>query len=131
MSEPARKSTTKIVGNAGEAHAPAFLEKRGYQIVDANVRPIGGRSRGEIDLIAWDGDMLVFIEVKTRRATASTPAEAVDLRKRRQLVKLAQAYLIRHNLDEVPCRFDVVEVVNRSGNLEFNLIVNAFDANDA
>jgi len=123
-------SANKIVGNAGESAAGPFLEAQGYGIVDANVRPIGGRKRGEIDLIAWHGDVLVFIEVKTRRSLQWSPAEAVDLRKRRQLLLLAQAYLDKHRLDGVACRFDVVEVVNRNGTLDFNLLQNAFDGND-
>ena|SRR3569833_90432 len=128
--EPAVNSANKIVGNAGESATARFLEARGYRIVDVNVRPVGGRSRGEIDLIAYDGDVLVFVEVKTRRSLASTPAEAVDLRKRRQLVLLAQAFIDKHSLDGVACRFDVVEAMNRNGQMHFNLIQNAFDGND-
>ena len=128
--EPAPPSPNKIVGNAGESAATRFLIARGYGIVDVNVRPIGGRSRGEIDVVAKHGDILVFVEVKTRRSLHSTPAEAVDLRKRRQLLLLAQAYIDKHDLDGVACRFDVVEVINRNGTLAFNLISNAFDGND-
>ena len=57
---------------------------------------------------------LCFVEVKARRQAhgpQGSPAEAVDERKRRQLVALAEAYLAKHELDDVPCRFDVVEVV--------------------
>ena len=125
----------KAVGAAGEASAVAFLESRGYRLVDANVRPEGGMARGEIDLIAWHGDCLVFVEVKTRRmaqGTQGTPLEAVDARKRRQLVALAAAYLAHHALDNVPCRFDVVEVIeSRGGFARFRLLLNAFDATDA
>jgi len=130
MDKESAISLNKIVGNAGETAAGSYLEAHGYRIVDVNVRPIGGRSRGEIDIVAWQGDILVFIEVKTRRSLQATPAEAVDLRKRRQLLTLAQAYLDKHGLDGVPCRFDVVEVMNRNGTLAFNLIQNAFDGND-
>jgi putative endonuclease len=125
----------KTFGNDGEAETASFLEGRGYRLVDANVRPLGGSARGEIDLIAWHGNTLVFVEVKTRHAAQGlqgTPAEAVDLRKRRQLVALATAYLAKHDLDDVPCRFDVVEIVKLSHRpWQISLIPNAFDAADA
>jgi len=130
LPDDAPTSANKIVGNAGESATTPFLEAHGYRIVDINVRPIGGRKRGEIDIIAWHGDILVFVEVKTRRSLQWSPAEAVDLHKRRQLLFLAQAYIDKHGLDGVACRFDVVEVVNRNGALDFNLIQNAFDGND-
>jgi putative endonuclease len=123
----------KRIGTCGEADTAAFLEARGYRIVDANVRPIGGRRRGEIDLVAWDSDCLVFIEVKTRRASPAgnpSPAEAVDWRKRRQLLRLAYAYIARYKLHDIPCRFDVVEVLWYGTAPTFNIIVNAFDASD-
>ena len=124
----------KAVGAAGEDGAARFLEARGYRMVDAGVRPEGGMARGEIDLIAWHGDTLAFIEVKTRRTrrgAQGTPGEAVDARKRRQIVGLALAYIARHGLDDVACRFDVVEVVSAPGRPPvFSLVSNAFDASD-
>lgn len=124
----------KMVGAAGEALAAQFLEGRGYQIIDANVRPEGGPARGELDLIAWDGNCLVFVEVKTRRVlqgAQGTPAEAVDARKRRQLLSLAAAYLAHHQLDEIACRFDVVEVIEGAGGFaNIRVLPNAFDASD-
>ncbi len=106
----------KATGARGERETLDFLEARGYRVVDTNVRPLGGMARGEIDVIAWDGEYLVFCEVKTRRTALGnqgTPAEAVDARKQRQLTRLALAYIAKHDLDDVPCRFDVVEVVRR------------------
>lgn len=124
----------KAVGNAGETGAADFLAARGYRLVDANVRPEGGMARGEIDIIAWDGDVLVFVEVKTRRTRLGpqgTPGEAITRAKRRQLVSLAQAYLAHHALDDVPCRFDLVEAApRRDGVLCFSLMQNAFDGSD-
>lgn len=125
------RSGHKALGAGGEADAARFLEAQGYRIVDVNVRPLPGMARGEIDLIAWDGDVLVFVEVKTRRAARGrqgTPAEAVDARKRRQLAGLAEAYLAKHDLDDVPCRFDLVAVVERPGApVLLSLLVNAFE----
>ena len=125
MAEP-----RKTIGARGEAETVAFLETRGYAIVDTNVRPLGGMARGEIDVIAWDGEYLVFCEVKTRRVASGsqgTPAEAVHARKQLQLTQLALAYLAKHNLDDVDCRFDVVEVVRRPpAPARFTLLRNAF-----
>jgi putative endonuclease len=94
----------------GEACALESLMTRGYVIVDVNVRPLEGMARGEIDIIAWEGDILCFVEVKTRRSVNADPIEAVTLRKQRQIATLAEAYLALHALDDVPCRFDVVTV---------------------
>jgi putative endonuclease len=130
---PKPQPSRKAIGNSGETGAIAFLESSGYKIVDVNVRPIGGRSRGEIDIIAWHQEILVFVEVKTRRlsrSSRSTPAEAVNLRKRRQLLLLAEAYILRHSLDDVPCRFDVVEVIDHGETRTYQLLVNAFDGAD-
>lgn len=124
----------KTIGSRGEAETVPFLETCGYQIVDTNVRPLGGMARGEIDVIAWDGDYLVFVEVKTRRVSAGsqgTPAEAVHARKQTQLTRLALAYLAKHDLDDVNCRFDVVEVVRRPPSpARFTLIRNAFSPSE-
>lgn len=124
----------KAFGARGEVDTAAFLETHGYRLIDANVRPLGGMARGELDLVAWQGDTLVFIEVKTRRQARGrqgTPAEAVNARKQKQIVALASAYLAHHSLDDVPCRFDVVEVVERDGQPpRFTLLVNAFDATE-
>ncbi len=122
--------TRKSTGAQGEQETLAFLEARGYRVVDTNVRPLGGMARGEIDVVAWEGDYLVFVEVKTRRVALGeqgTPAEAVDARKQKQLTRLATAYLAKHNLDDVPCRFDVVAIVrSRNGPPRFTLLRDAF-----
>jgi putative endonuclease len=70
------------------------------------------RSRlGEIDLVGVDGDTVIFVEVKTRSTAAVAPPQAaVDRRKRARLVRLAEAYVARHGLQDRRCRFDVVAV---------------------
>lgn len=122
----------KSFGAAGEALAAQVLEAQGYCLIDSNIRPEGGMARGEIDLIAWHGDCLVFIEVKTRRHASGaqgTPAESVNLRKQRQLITLATLYLAHHQLEDVPCRFDVVEVIEGADHLaQVQILPNAFDA---
>ena len=102
----------RAVGNTGELAALSHLVSLGYRVVDTNVRPLPGMARGEIDIVAWDEDILCFVEVKTRRSIKAEPAEAIDLHKQRQLIALAEAYIALHDLDDVPCRFDVVTVRN-------------------
>ncbi len=94
------------VGVQGEAVARRFLEKIGFRIVEENFAcPLG-----EIDLIAEDGDVLVFVEVKARRSVRfGGPAEAVHAKKQRQILRVAEAYLRERRL-RVPCRVDVVAV---------------------
>src|SRR3972149_6838842 len=84
-------SEAGVFGAHGEAVASTVLAKRGYRIVERNFR-----SRwGELDVVAYDGATLVFVEVKARRgARFGEPAYAVDRRKQRRLVRLAQQYLI-------------------------------------
>lgn len=95
------------VARLGEAAAVAALRDAGYRILDTNVR----LRRGELDVVAEEQGVIVFIEVKSRRsALYGTPAEAVTARKRRTLVGLAAAYLARRALAGRPCRFDVAEV---------------------
>jgi putative endonuclease len=96
----------RAVGLEGEAVARRFLEGLGFRIVEENFNcPLG-----EIDLIAEDGEVLVFVEVKTRRSTRfGTPAEAVHTRKQQQILRVAQAYM-RERRFRGPCRVDVVAV---------------------
>lgn len=122
--------TRKVTGSLGERETLDYLESQGYRIVDANVRPLPGMARGEIDVIAWDGEFLVFCEVKTRRMALGqqgSPAEAVHLRKQKQLTRLALAYLAKYALDDINCRFDVVEVVQRTNRpTQIHLMRDAF-----
>ena len=109
----------------GEELACRALEKRGYRILARRER-----SRlGEIDIVARDGPALVFVEVKTRRGRRfGKPAEAVDRRKQRKLVRLALAYTARRGWSETPLRFDVVGVdfpANQKPRVE--IYRNAFD----
>jgi len=94
------------VARGGEALAALFLRLKGFKIEARNWRcPVG-----EIDIVAWERDTLVFVEVKTRTGgRAGTPEEAVTLGKQRRLVRLAEAYLARRG-ESPPCRFDVVAV---------------------
>ncbi|GBC92538.1 hypothetical protein HRbin15_01008 [bacterium HR15] len=112
------------LGKWGEQVVAEWLERQGFVLLARNWR----RREGELDFIAMQGDILVFIEVKTRRSKAfGAPEESVDERKQCQLTRLAQRYL-----DENPslafneCRFDVV-VVDLTGNrLRLRHYPNAF-----
>lgn len=101
------KKTLRQVGDAGEDLAAAALKKQGYRIIERNFScPLG-----EVDLIARQGDFLVFVEVKTRRgASFGGAAEAVHPAKQAKLMRLAEYYMNEKRLKEAKVRFDVVAV---------------------
>ena len=106
------------LGKLGEAYAAAYLEQRGYRLLAANFTlPVGRNLRGavvnnEIDIIAYDGETLCFVEVKTRASDWFAPPQVnVDLRKRRQVARAARAYRRMFELENESYRFDVVTVV--------------------
>jgi len=104
------RGTTTETGGRGERLARTHLERLGYRILAANWRAPSDR-RDEIDLVVLDGEVLVFVEVKTRMADALVSGRyAVDARKKRALRRAAYAYL--RGLERPPrsVRFDVVEV---------------------
>jgi putative endonuclease len=113
------------LGKRGETLATNFLKENGYTILTRNYR----RLSGEIDIIARDGDYLVFIEVKTRTGTShGHPLEAITLRKQRQISKVAQCYLAEKNLFDTTARFDVVSIVmSRNNQAQVEIVTNAFD----
>lgn len=101
-------------GLRGETFAYWFLRRQGYTLVRRNYRT--PRRRGEIDLIGWDGDVLAFIEVKTRTTkTGGPPERTVDAEKQQELLAMARDYLARRRLADVRCRFDVVALEARPG----------------
>ena len=95
-------------GTRSERAAARFLQRKlGYRILRRNF----SCSRGELDLIALDGQCLVFVEVRSTEGEDSTrPAESVDLLKQRRLTELALIFLQRHGLLGRSARFDVVAV---------------------
>ena len=102
------------VGAQGEREAYDFLRWRGYRILARNYRRAG--VKGEIDLVAWDRDTLVFVEVKTRNSREVRAAEdAVDASKRRSLIRMARAFRGQARLTGAPYRFDVVSVYVAEG----------------
>lgn len=106
------------LGRRGEQFALAYLLGLGFRIVGTNFRIPVGRNRvgtsiiAEIDIVAYDRDVLCFIEVKTRTsARFAEPEVNVDLRKRRQIARAARAYRRMFGLDEARYRYDVVTLV--------------------
>lgn len=113
------------LGRLGEELACKYLKKAGYKILELNYR---GRL-GEIDLVAEDGECLVFVEVKTRSGLAfGHPFESINSRKQHQLIRAAREYLAVHGAEERVCRFDAVAVLQSDGQEpRVELIKNAFE----
>jgi putative endonuclease len=107
--------------------AANYLAGHGYTILHRNYRS----KSGEIDIIARQGDTLVFVEVKTRRTnTFGSPAAAVTARKQLQISRVAQEFLAKENLFDTDARFDVVSVFSPDrDNVQVEVITNAFDLN--
>ena len=113
------------LGKIGENLACRELERRGYAILARRYRHAGA----EIDIVARDGLVLVFVEVKAREGREfGDGAEAVTRRKRRRIAMAATDYLARHQTGECPCRFDVVSIMLSDGKPQVEVIPNAFDA---
>ena len=112
-------------GKSGEDLAVEDLERRGYAIVDRRYRT----RQGEIDIVARDGETIVFVEVKARTTDErGTAAEAVTPAKQRRLVAMAVDYLARHGLSNRPCRFDVVAIDGAGDDRRLTVYPHAFTA---
>lgn len=120
---PGGRPTTTELGSRGERLAAGFLRDSGYRILCTNYRI----RRGEIDLIAEDGDVLCFVEVRTRKNNVhGHPFETVGGRKRARLVRAAQHYLASHGCADRWTRFDVVGITYQP-ELAIELLKGAFD----
>lgn len=110
------------LGSDGEAEACEFLKKIGYKMVEKNYRC----KIGEIDIVANEGDELVFVEVKTRsQKLFGDPAEAVNEQKRNHIYRVAEFYVMKNKLESEKMRFDVIEIYTQNGFKKVNLIKNA------
>jgi len=118
------ESASHALGAIGEELAHHFLSERGYKVLLKNYEC----ALGEIDFIAKEKGVLVFIEVKTRSSLAmGRPEESVTFHKRWQITKTAQYYLKRYGIRDAACRFDVVSVLIPPGQEpEIELIPDAF-----
>ncbi len=112
------------LGQIGEDLAVKLLTGKGFEIVERNYR----YGHGEIDIIAKDGDELVFVEVKTRHNLEyGEPEYAVTKKKQKQIKKIAELYLYEKEIENVDCRIDVIAVLMEKGkDPVINHIVNAF-----
>ena len=111
------------LGTEGEVRARAWLLGKGAKILEMNYR----RPTGEIDIIARQGSMVCFVEVKRRSSLRyGRPAEAVNADKQRRIARTALLYLQENGLEDAPARFDIIEILPG----EIRRIENAFDASD-
>jgi putative endonuclease len=115
-------SNKRVVGKQYEERAKDFLVGRGYIIAEQNFTC----RTGEIDIIAWDDNYLVFVEVKYRRTKGlGLPEEAVNFYKQKKITETARYYIHKKRIStETPCRFDVVSILGE----DIQLIPNAFEA---
>ncbi len=101
----------KKLGSFGERMAARYLQRKGYRLIESNYV---GRY-GEVDLIVSKGNLLVFVEVKTRQTTKyGSPSEAVGYRKQEKIKMVAQEFLLSYP-KESDVRFDVVEIMAETG----------------
>lgn len=123
MTEVYRMNDRQLGMRGEEVAAQYIRSQKHYKILCKNYR-----SRlGEIDLIAQDGSVIVFIEVKTRNSRQyGQPAEAVEKHKQHKITLTAKSYLSRYGLWHTPCRFDVIEVMLSSAGFRIHHIPHAF-----
>jgi putative endonuclease len=92
-------------GRRSEIDGAGYLRSIGFRVIASGYRT----REGEVDLIAWDGDTLVFVEVKALRSSAP-PEAAVNLKKRRRITRAARSYLAQYRLHTTAHRFDILAV---------------------
>jgi len=118
-----KDKTESRVGDTGESLARDFLVGKGMKILAENYRT----RWGELDLVARDGNTLVFVEVKTRtQKRFGSPLEAVTPDKQRRITRMAQTYLLEKGLGDVAARFDVIGIDLTGGAPRIDWIPNAF-----
>lgn len=126
----AAASEHMALGAMGERAVAEYLAELGWRLLDRNWRPAGAAAGLELDIVARDGQTLVFVEVKTRKKSSPDPCRlsggagekasvpvyaAFTQKKQRRLVRAAQHYLAAHELWALPCRFDLVCVEQETG----------------
>lgn len=115
-------------GRAGEDVAAKFLRQKGWHILQSNFRC----HDGELDLIAQDGEILIFVEVKTRSNTLhGQPGEAVGRAKQGRMIRAASRYLSQRQFWDKSCRFDLVTVVFRNNQVEVEHWEDVIDVRNA
>src|SRR5882672_4542182 len=108
-------------GRRCELLAIDHLRSMGYRVVTSGYRT----KTGEVDVVAWDGNVLVFIEVKARQ-NADPPEDSVGFSKQQRIIRAAHSYISRHRLNHAQYRFDVLAVTAIPGSKpEFRLLRDA------
>lgn len=120
------QSTTYKKGKIAEELAYRFLDRQGLKLLTRNYRS----RRGEIDLIMQDGDVIVFIEVRSRKNNRTMNViESISSEKCSRIISTSQQYLQnRRQIDQFSCRFDIVLITGRPESAEIEWIKNAFEA---
>ncbi len=114
-------------GKSGEDEAARVLRRNGYRIIERNWRC----RYGEVDLIARDGETIVFVEVKTRGSDRfGSPKHSVDLKKQKHIITAANLYLDQYGLTDNPARFDVVSIELNNNSYVTEIIKDAFSAEE-
>ncbi len=118
------KRTTREIGNEGEELACAYLESKGWRILERNYF----FEKSEVDIIAYDNTAIVFIEVKLRSSDKyGRPEEYVSEVKVEHVFKAAEAWMYERKMDGSPMRFDVIGILQKKNEApEFNHIQDAF-----
>lgn len=119
-----QQENTRDIGQSAEDAAVVFLKRRGFRIIDRNVR----YRFGEIDIIGWDGEVLCFVEVRSRKNDSfGTPEATIGQRKQARISKAAAAYLQKRFSKWPPCRFDAVALLGSGKSKKITFIEGAFD----
>ena len=109
-------------GRKSEILGIDYVRSLGFRVVASGYRT----KSGEVDVIAWDGDILVFIEVKARQSS-EPPEDSVGFEKQQRIIRAAESYIARHRLHETSCRFDILAVTAFAGlKPQFRLLRDAF-----
>ncbi len=113
---------TKEIGNKGEQLVAEKLVDQGFSILARNYK----KRYGEIDVIACKDDLLVFVEVKTRKHASFDLTQVITRSKQKKIVTVAKEFLATHTITDKICRFDVALLEQKAGALEICYIPNAF-----
>ena len=113
------------LGIKGECDVQEFLKKQKFKIIEKNYKS----KWGEVDIIAQKGDLLIFVEVKTRKNVYFPISKVVNYSKQQKIIKTAKVFIQNKNIYNKICRFDVATVVSKENNIEIDYIENAFQAN--
>ncbi len=115
--------STREKGTQFEQIAASYLKRQGMTVVETNFR----FGRGEIDLICRDGEVLVFVEVKSKSSDeGGLPEDEVDARKQKQVRRMAEGYLLINKLRDIACRCDVVAITGTIQNYSIRYYKDAF-----